>query len=176
MDVRSVPVMSFRAKQAEYFAAVKAGAHIALTRYVTTVGVVMPPEDYRRAMFALRAVAGFGEHAEQQQRLGNRDVQKVSSAVFRRDQADYLTVLEKGESHFAVTRYQDTLGVVIPYADYDYMMFAVRVMDGLAKLAESDGPNDLQAFAALVDEEMSHREGRDGQQELLLFKEVAQAS
>lgn len=175
MDVRSVPAQSFRSKQADYFAEVKAGAHIALTRYETTVGVVVPPEDYRRAMFALKAVAGFGKHAEQQQRLGNRDVRKVSSHVFRRDQADYLDEIENRTAHIAVTRYQDTLGVVLPYADYDYAMFAVRVMDGLARLAESDGPNDLQAFAALVDQEMSHRDVRDGQQEFV-FKEVAKAS
>ncbi|WP_410570528.1 hypothetical protein [Amycolatopsis sp. cmx-4-61] len=176
MDVSSVPAQSFRANQAYYFAEVKTGAHIALTRYGPTVAVVLPPRDYRRAMSALRAVAGFGEHAEQQWRLGNRDVQKVSAAVFRRDQADYLDVLENGATHVAVTRYQDTLGVVLPYADYEYAMFAVRVMDGLAKLAESNGPHDLQAFAALVDQEMSHREARVGQQQLLLFKEVAQAS
>lgn len=175
MDVRSVPAQSFREKHAEYFAAVKGGVHVALTRYGTTVGVVVPLEDYRRAMFALQAVDGIGQHAEQQQRADVRNVQQVSSHVFRRDQADYLDEVEKRAAYIAVTRYKETLGVVLPFADYDYAMFAIRIMDGLARLAESDGPNDLQAFAALVDEKMSQREDRDGQQEFV-FKEVAKAS
>ncbi|GAB3161863.1 hypothetical protein GCM10027258_79680 [Amycolatopsis stemonae] len=175
MDLMSVPAQRFREKQADYLAEVKAGGHVALSRYGTTVGVVVPPQDHRRMSFAVQAVKGLTQRGEQQDDTYARDIQKVPAHIFRRDQAVHLEKVEKESAHIAITRYQETLAVVIPIAQYEHASFAVRLMDGFARLAEADGPNDLSAFAARVTEEMAHHHDLDGQQQLLL-EEVAQAS
>ncbi|ASR39872.1 hypothetical protein BAY61_31800 (plasmid) [Prauserella marina] len=172
MDLQDAPVEVFRRKQPSYLAAVSAGSHVGLSRRGTKIGVIVPPEDHRRATFAASAVDGLAQLSEQKA----CDIRTVSAQAFREKLSDWLDAVEQDGISLAITKHRELLGVFMPNGDYEHAMFAVRIMDGLARLAEADGPNDLNAFAARVTEEMSHhRDNLDGQQQLVL-EEVAKAS
>lgn len=171
MDLQDAPVEVFRRKQPSYLAAVSAGSHVAVSRRGTKVGVIVPPEDHRRATFAAGAVDGLAKLSVQKP----RDIRRVSAQALREKLSDWLDAVEHDSISIAITKHREPLGIFMPYDDYEHAMFAVRIMDGLAQLAESDGPNDLRAFAARVSEEMSHRDNLAVQQEIGLG-EVAKAS
>lgn len=61
MDLQRATAQSFRENQADHLDAVADGAHVAITRWGATAGVVIPPEVYERAMYALRLMDGLAQ-------------------------------------------------------------------------------------------------------------------